>query len=377
VSGGAEGERSTRLGDLRARMAEAGHELLWVPPSGDAAYLLETPVPRPPWGTRDPLTAAPGDGLLVGPDALVVVAGHSVWGRAAAAVLRGRPDVGIVGPGELAACVRGRPVTVPPHATLETVRALAAAGARVADVPWDAVAALRRVKSPWEVDRITEAQALCVGALAQAVAETRVGDTVLALRDRLVAAILDGGAEAVCSGPEIQVAGPRGALGFGDRSPAALAAVALDPGAVVTLNVGCVVDGFVGDLGRTVLVGEPGPDALGLLDTVVAAQVEAAGLLVPGVVAGAVPAAVAAALARQGVVDGVWPKAGHGIGLEHHEPPVLEPGGGEALVAGATLTVEVGVWSAVGPGAYCEDAVVVTADGVRWLSRPGARLVIS
>jgi hypothetical protein len=30
-----------------------------------------------------------------------------------------------------------------------------------------------------------------------------------------------------------------------------------------------------------------------------------------------------------------------------------------------------------GPGAYCEDAVAVTADGVRWLSRPGTRLVIN
>lgn len=135
MSGGAEGERSTRLGALRARMVEAGHALLWVPPSGDAAYLLGTPVPRPPWGTRDPLTAAPGDGLLVGLDALVVVAGHSVWGRTAAATVRGRPDIGLIGPGELAACVRGRLVAVPPHATLETVCALAAAGARVADAP--------------------------------------------------------------------------------------------------------------------------------------------------------------------------------------------------------------------------------------------------
>ncbi len=53
---------------------------------------------------------------------------------------------------------------------------------------------------------------------------------------------------------------------------------------------------------------------------------------------------------------------GHGVGLEVHEPPLLDHGG-PALIVGDALTVEPGLYSKAVGGIRIEDLVVTTADG--------------
>ncbi|HHK42261.1 MAG TPA: M24 family metallopeptidase, partial [Planctomycetaceae bacterium] len=53
---------------------------------------------------------------------------------------------------------------------------------------------------------------------------------------------------------------------------------------------------------------------------------------------------------------------GHGIGLEVHEPPLLDLGG-PPLVAGDALTIEPGLYSRAIGGIRVEDMVIVTDDG--------------
>lgn len=59
---------------------------------------------------------------------------------------------------------------------------------------------------------------------------------------------------------------------------------------------------------------------------------------------------------------------GHGLGLELHEPPFLDFGGG-ALVAGDVITVEPGLYEQGWGGVRMEDAVLVTAEGHEVISR--------
>ena len=53
---------------------------------------------------------------------------------------------------------------------------------------------------------------------------------------------------------------------------------------------------------------------------------------------------------------------GHGIGLDVHEPPLLDFKGPE-LVVGDALTIEPGLYRRDLGGVRVEDMVVVTADG--------------
>ena len=53
---------------------------------------------------------------------------------------------------------------------------------------------------------------------------------------------------------------------------------------------------------------------------------------------------------------------GHGIGLEVHEPPLLDRGGPK-LLAGEAVTIEPGLYHMTLGGIRVEDMVIVTADG--------------
>ncbi len=59
---------------------------------------------------------------------------------------------------------------------------------------------------------------------------------------------------------------------------------------------------------------------------------------------------------------------GHGVGLEVHEPPLLD-NGGPALVVGDAVTVEPGVYCKAIGGIRVEDMVIVEAEGCRNLNQ--------
>jgi Xaa-Pro aminopeptidase len=54
---------------------------------------------------------------------------------------------------------------------------------------------------------------------------------------------------------------------------------------------------------------------------------------------------------------------GHGIGLDVHEPPLIDVGGPE-LVEGDVLTIEPGLYCKAIGGIRIEDMVAVTKDGI-------------
>lgn len=137
---------------------------------------------------------------------------------------------------------------------------------------------------------------------------------------------------------------------------------------------------FNGDCTRTVVHGEIPPAVSAMHAAVIEAKAAAEGATRPGATGESVHLAAIGAIERHGYASGMpAPDAdpsftsmvhgtGHGIGLDVHEPPLLDRKG-PALVRGDALTIEPGLYCKAIGGVRVEDMVIVTDDGCDNLNR--------
>ena len=136
---------------------------------------------------------------------------------------------------------------------------------------------------------------------------------------------------------------------------------------------------YYGDMTRTVVCGEPSEQCRKMHAAVRAAKAAGCEALKTGTTGEAVHQTVAKEIEARGfsMVRGdarhdldtasMRHGTGHGIGLEVHEPILLDDGGGEIL-ENEVFTVEPGLYSATLGGVRVEDMVVATRDGHEILS---------
>ena len=146
----------------------------------------------------------------------------------------------------------------------------------------------------------------------------------------------------------------------------------LQPGDLVVLDFGGVLDGYCSDLTRTVSVGASTPDARRLHAAVRDAQRTAIEAVRPGVPATAVDAAARNVLESCGLGEAFGHGTGHGLGLDVHEEPRIGPPRSHS----ASVQLEPGMVFTIEPGAYVpglggvriEDDVLVTPEGCEVLT---------
>jgi len=131
---------------------------------------------------------------------------------------------------------------------------------------------------------------------------------------------------------------------------------------------------YNGDCSRTVVHGQIPPRVAAMHAAVLEAKAAAEKAVHAGATGDEVHAAAIAVIRSHGFESGQPPAdadasytfmphgTGHGIGLEVHEPPLLDTNG-PPLLAGEVLTVEPGLYSKAVGGVRVEDMVVVTASG--------------
>lgn len=233
----------------------------------------------------------------------------------------------------------------------------------------DLLAKLRAIKSPDELRRIRKAMdATQAGALA-IMHNIRPGITEKELAALAKQACLDAGGDYVDF--LIVGAAENGAIVHGTPSD-----YALQEGDIVRFDLGAVFESYPGDFARTYVVGsQPRQQDAMHYEAVHAAVMAGIQAVKPGATAGDVYDAMLAA--GQAIDPGLKREhAGHGVGLEIHEEPMIYSGSQFVLEPGMVVMIECGRYI-LGQGGYqLEDLVLVTDDGYQLLTDVPRQLII-
>jgi Xaa-Pro aminopeptidase len=143
----------------------------------------------------------------------------------------------------------------------------------------------------------------------------------------------------------------------------------MQPGEPITLDFGCVVDGYCSDITRTVCLGEPADERyLAVWNTVLAAQQAALDGAAGGLGGAEVDKLARDVIKDAGYGDYFGHGLGHGLGLAVHEIPRFSFTYGGNVPAGAVMTIEPGIYIPGWGGVRLEDVVLVTSDGAQVLT---------
>jgi Xaa-Pro dipeptidase len=230
--------------------------------------------------------------------------------------------------------------------------------------PIDAGAEVRRLrvrKTPDEIARLERAAQLTDEVTVRIAGELDGGRSELDVAGAID--LLIAGAGARRSFETIVQSGPNSAQPHLRPTARSIA-----PGDLVLLDFGAAWEGYKADTTRTFAIGEPDARQMEVHALVLAAHDAAVAAVRPGATVGDVDEAARAVIRDGGLGERFIHRVGHGLGLDGHEDPSLDPGGSAALEAGMVITIEPGVYLPGWGGVRIEDDVVVEAGGGRLLT---------
>ncbi|HEX2142629.1 MAG TPA: Xaa-Pro peptidase family protein [Candidatus Limnocylindria bacterium] len=231
------------------------------------------------------------------------------------------------------------------------------------------LAALRRVKTPEEVERLRAAAAAADQAMLAITGERLSGRSEAEVASRIRDLLLQAGHETADFA--IVGSGPNSASPHHEVGSRVIAA-----GDAIVLDIGGTRGGYCSDTTRTAFVGEP-PAEFGELHAVLlSAQVAACEAVAPGVAAEDVDAAARDVITDAGYGEWFVHRTGHGIGIETHEEPYIVTGNREPLEPGHAFSVEPGIYLEGRWGARIEDIVVCTPEGGERLNQTSRDLYL-
>ncbi len=227
---------------------------------------------------------------------------------------------------------------------------------------------LRLRKTPHEVALLEEAARITDQVTGSVLAHARAGLTEIEIGRLIDDAIQDAGAELSFS--SLVQAGPASADPH--HRPTS---TRLRRGDLLLLDFGAAVGGYCADTTRTVCCGVPSPEQQRIFDLVLRAHDQALKAIRPGITTGAVDEAARRVIREAGHGEHFFHRVGHGLGLEEHEAPSLDPGSTLVVEPGMVFTVEPGIYIPGWGGVRIEDDVVVTEGGYGLLTRAARELV--
>jgi Xaa-Pro aminopeptidase len=231
------------------------------------------------------------------------------------------------------------------------------------------MAALRRTKTPEEIDRLRATAAAADQAMLAITAERLSGRSEDDVSRRIRELLLDAGHQTADFA--IVASGPNAASPHHEPGERLIAR-----GDALVLDIGGTRDGYCSDTTRTAFVGEPPAEFAKLHAVLREAQAAACDAVAPGVAARDIDRTARRIIDDAGYADCFIHRTGHGIGMETHEEPYIVESNAEPLQPGDAFSVEPGIYVSGHWGARIEDIVVCTDSGGERLNTTSTELYI-
>ncbi|MBQ7296503.1 MAG: aminopeptidase P family protein [Clostridia bacterium] len=229
---------------------------------------------------------------------------------------------------------------------------------------------IRMTKNADEVSKIVKAQRIAEMAFEHILGFITVGRTEKEVALELEYYMLRGGADAL-SFETIAVSGKNSSLPHGVPSDKKI-----ESGDFVTMDFGAVTDFYHSDMTRTIAVGEVSSKQIDVYETVLSAQLKGLEAIKAGVPCRDVDAVARNIIADKGYGSFFGHGLGHGVGVEIHESPSLNPSSKAVLAEGHIVTVEPGIYLPGEFGVRIEDMALVTAGGCENLTTCEKKLIV-
>lgn len=222
----------------------------------------------------------------------------------------------------------------------------------------DEITRLRRIKTPKELEYIKQAESIGDKVFSEILDFIKPGMTELEVAARIEYLLKVYGAQR-CSFPAIV------ASGINSSMPHAVpSAKKIEKGDFVTMDFGCVYEGYCSDMTRTIVIGKASDKQKEIYNIVLEAQLAALNYLKAGLKGKEVDKVARDIIYKAGYEGCFGHGLGHSVGLFIHENPRLSQAEEDIIEAGMIETVEPGIYVRGFGGVRIEDLVEVTENGI-------------
>lgn len=221
----------------------------------------------------------------------------------------------------------------------------------------DIIENLRLIKDEEEIQIIQKAIEITEQAYEHILGYVKEGMTEIEVANELDFFMRNKGASGV-SFDTIVASGHRSAMPHGVASEKKI-----EKGDMITIDFGCIYNGYVSDMTRTFALGDPGEELKNIYQIVLEANLKVTEAAKAGMSGAELDKIARDHITEAGYGDQFGHSLGHGIGLEIHEGPGVSHRSETILKENMIITNEPGIYVPGLGGVRIEDDLVIKEDG--------------
>lgn len=226
---------------------------------------------------------------------------------------------------------------------------------------------IRMIKHKHEITLLEESAKIAEESMYAVLPEIETGTTEFEIGQRFMEEVAARGAK-----PYFNVVTVDERSAFSDTINTAKQ---VQEGSIIRLDFGCIYKGYCSDLARTAVFGKCDAKVSDYYQAILAGEERAVEKIRPGISTEEIYYTALNETRKAGIPHYNRHHCGHGIGLEIYDWPSVGPGEKSPLEAGMVLCIETPYYELGWGGLQVEDTVLVTEEGVRFLSKSSRELV--